>query len=336
MAQVKTGRFAGQIPAELICPCCSLVAYPPVIVCRAAHLLCKNCSDHGGRRCEVCGGELLQAPLRSRAATLKLDEYTFLCRNEDLGCPWRGKVSTEERHATNLCGFRSMTCRRCKGTYRADQLRQHDEVCPDATITCAEGGSACLGTAGSGVFRRCQAEQHARVCANRPCRNFATCKTRATSANLEAHEAACDGQLQKQAGMQQNFARLQTFYDLSEQARLNLDQRVQLLDAKLASTNTALEKERKRRRALQDECTDLLDDLRQERSRFAPSRRTRDADRFAPPKRAYSSSKEVGTRDRWARDAPTQSAYAASRSGRKYDNAPPPYPGRYADPPRPF
>ncbi|GAA5824461.1 hypothetical protein JCM3770_003718 [Rhodotorula araucariae] len=160
MAQTRTGRFANMVPAELICARCTFVAYPPVIVCRAAHLLCEPCRDLGGRHCPVCKGGLLQTPQRSRAAVLKLDEYIFHCRNEDVGCPWQGQVSKEEHHALMLCGFRSLVCLECGQSYHANQWRQHEGVCPGAMIVCPEGGRDCLGPPSSGVYRRRDTEKH--------------------------------------------------------------------------------------------------------------------------------------------------------------------------------
>lgn len=111
----------------------------------------------------------------------------------------------------------------------------------------------------------------------------------------------------------------------AQQDKAALAQRVEALTSALKAADEAYEKERKRRRNLEDECADLLADLREERRRFAPlngSGRAADEQRFAPPKPAWSPSRARhgggGVGDRWAPLRSRDGSSFASRSRSRY------------------
>ncbi|TNY24177.1 hypothetical protein DMC30DRAFT_435541 [Rhodotorula diobovata] len=234
---------------------------------------------------------MLANPQPSRAATLKLKQYTFSCRHADAGCSWKGKVTKENEHATKLCRFRFLTCLACGEQYRAGFRNEHLDVCSGAIVVCPHGGRDCLGPRDSGTYARRDANKHANeLCPNKPCGNLPFCRTRTTAANLLAHEAACIFQLREQGLMREQAAQQGVALAQAQQDKAALAQRVEALTSALKAADEAYEKERKRRRNLEDECADLLADLREERRRFAPlngSGRAADEQRFAPPKPAW-------------------------------------------------
>ncbi|KPV76773.1 uncharacterized protein RHOBADRAFT_41983 [Rhodotorula graminis WP1] len=337
MAMVHDPRFVEDVPE-------GRAAIPAFIVCRNAHLLCASClgdkrsawplSVHD-TQCPTCHDEMLKSSQPSRAVVIKLDQYTFLCRYADAGCPWKGQVSQETEHAKKLCRFRFLRCGRCGEQYRAGFALEHNELCTELVITCPEGGADCLGAPRSGMYPRSQADEHAKkLCRNRPCRNFPFCRTRTSAANLVPHEPACTFQLEQQASARQEAATQRTLLAQSHAENATLRERAERVEKALKSASEELDKERTRRRELERECDDLADKLRDEIRRYARlagrerdggrggggggERRSRDEQRFAPATRqSWSASRSSSVRDdRWAPVHDDASAYSSAGRSR--------------------
>lgn len=125
--------------------------------------------------------------------------------------------------------------------------------------------------------------------------------------------------------MRQQAAQQGVAVTQAQQDKAALTQRLESLTTALKAADEAYEKEHKRRRSVEDECADLLADLREERRRFAPlsgSGRAADEQRFAPPKRAWSPSRARhgggGGGDRWAPVRSRDGSSFSSRSRSRY------------------
>ncbi|TNY24183.1 hypothetical protein DMC30DRAFT_342110, partial [Rhodotorula diobovata] len=136
-------RFVTPLPEHLHCPVCLGAAYPPVVACKAEHLLCEGCADGIRRRtdqpkCPTCRERM---PSKSRVSVglrRAIDGYPYKCNHD--GCKWTGSVGELSKHLIEACPYRQVKCPSCQAVCRYIDYDTHlRTACPEQYVRCPRG-----------------------------------------------------------------------------------------------------------------------------------------------------------------------------------------------------
>ncbi|GAA5830635.1 hypothetical protein JCM11251_002543 [Rhodosporidiobolus azoricus] len=197
---IDLDRFVDEPDEDFHCPVCFGAAWLPYVVCSEDdHLLCAECCDEilseNNPTCPKCRRAFLREVSISKLGKRLLEKCHIHCRNNEAGCDWQGPISEEITHATTLCLQRLVECPDCHKEHTLASKVEHSKSCPDKWVHCPRGGKNCGEIFNAGLYRRKHTFQHDALCTQYRCKNFGTCRTRTTRANLVKHEEACISQI---------------------------------------------------------------------------------------------------------------------------------------------
>lgn len=156
--------------ADYKCPLCEGITNNPVVD-SCGHFYCEECYTIYTKTSAICPVDN-QTELRFEKSnkipivSVILEKQTVLCKNRVRDCGWKGKLQELNKHLNDQClkqfvpclnkeckneicreslqehmkqcEYRMEKCNDCKDSLPFNQLKDHNEVCPKANITCPQ------------------------------------------------------------------------------------------------------------------------------------------------------------------------------------------------------